>query len=283
MEPRSMVVSILALTFGCSGQLAGNGASTSAPDIGGLPDNGGLPCDVDSVLATRCRACHSSPPIGGATVPLITHANLSAPSRTDPSLTEAQLAVARMKSTTLPMPPAPASPVPAPEIAIIEGWIAAGQPTGTCMADAASADGAGNPYDTPIVCTSGLRWTGRASRSMAPGDACISCHQRSPEAPQFALSGTVYPTAHEPIDCNGITGSTAVTVVVVDATGATVMMQANSVGNFYASAALTPPYRAKVMSAVGERVMTTPQTSGDCNSCHTQDGANGAPGRIMAP
>jgi predicted CXXCH cytochrome family protein len=24
-------------------------------------------------------------------------------------------------------------------------------------------------------------------------------------------------------------------------------------------------------------------TAGDCNSCHTEQGANGAPGRIMAP
>jgi predicted CXXCH cytochrome family protein len=25
------------------------------------------------------------------------------------------------------------------------------------------------------------------------------------------------------------------------------------------------------------------QTTGDCNSCHTQSGANGAPGRILLP
>jgi len=29
--------------------------------------------------------------------------------------------------------------------------------------------------------------------------------------------------------------------------------------------------------------MTAPQTSGDCNGCHTQTGANGAPGRITLP
>jgi predicted CXXCH cytochrome family protein len=29
--------------------------------------------------------------------------------------------------------------------------------------------------------------------------------------------------------------------------------------------------------------MTTPQTNGDCNSCHTPDGASNAPGRIIAP
>jgi hypothetical protein len=30
-------------------------------------------------------------------------------------------------------------------------------------------------------------------------------------------------------------------------------------------------------------MMPVKQTSGDCNSCHTVNGANGAPGRIMAP
>ncbi|MGD0679831.1 MAG: hypothetical protein ABSC94_30975 [Polyangiaceae bacterium] len=29
--------------------------------------------------------------------------------------------------------------------------------------------------------------------------------------------------------------------------------------------------------------MTTPQMTGDCNSCHTEQGANGAPGRIVLP
>ena len=31
------------------------------------------------------------------------------------------------------------------------------------------------------------------------------------------------------------------------------------------------------------RAMLGSVTSGDCNSCHTQDGRNGAPGRVLAP
>jgi hypothetical protein len=30
-------------------------------------------------------------------------------------------------------------------------------------------------------------------------------------------------------------------------------------------------------------MMSGAQMTGDCNSCHTQDGWNGAPGRIVAP
>jgi cytochrome c553 len=151
------------------------------------------------------------------------------------------------------------------------------------QAEDATANDEGSPYDTPLMCTSAQHWTGRASRTMAPGEACIECHGRSFGAPLFSVAGTVYPTAHEPDDCNGIAGATAVTVVIVDATGASTTLQVNAVGNFYAQVSLTKPFRAKVTSAAGERVMTTPQMIGDCNSCHTQDGANGAPGRIMAP
>jgi len=32
-----------------------------------------------------------------------------------------------------------------------------------------------------------------------------------------------------------------------------------------------------------EIAMTTPQTDGDCNGCHTELGSNDAPGRIMLP
>ena len=46
---------------------------------------------------------------------------------------------------------------------------------------------------------------------------------------------------------------------------------------------LALPYRAKVVVGGRERVMLTPQTNGDCNACHTQAGAEGAPGRIIVP
>ncbi len=55
-------------------------------------------------------------------------------------------------------------------------------------------------------------------------------------------------------------------------------------GNFNARwTTLAMPYRAKVVVGDSERVMLTPQTSGDCNACHTQSGAQGARGRIILP
>jgi hypothetical protein len=41
---------------------------------------------------------------------------------------------------------------------------------------------------------------------------------------------------------------------------------------------------AKVVNGSGvERVMSATLTTGDCNSCHTQSGADSAPGRITIP
>ncbi len=40
---------------------------------------------------------------------------------------------------------------------------------------------------------------------------------------------------------------------------------------------------AKVKQNGKERAMQAAQMSGDCNSCHTQDGLMSAPGRIVAP
>jgi hypothetical protein len=112
---------------------------------------------------------------------------------------------------------------------------------------------------------------------MRPGEACPSCHS-------FTLAGTVFPTEHEPNDCNGVNGSTAgLTVSVTDAKGKVQTLTVDSAGNFYSSTAFTAPFTAKVVSKTSERDMMAMQTSGNCNSCHTVNGANSAPGRIMAP
>ncbi len=144
---------------------------------------------------------------------------------------------------------------------------------------------AGDPLGTNVTCTSNVHWTGGndGSSKMTPGSPCVSCHAASGgEAPLFVLAGTVYPTAHEPNDCNG---TATATVVVVDSNGTQFSFATNATGNFYSSSssAPVPPYTAKVVANGNERAMVTAQTSGDCNSCHTEMGANGAPGRVMAP
>src|SRR6185295_2615175 len=126
---------------------------------------------------------------------------------------------------------------------------------------------------------------------MHPGLPCIACHARSgddvaisrrhgDEAPVFRVAGTVFPTGHEPDDCNGAT--TAV-VEVTDATGAVTRLPVNAAGNFFSTAALPAPIHVAVSANGKRRAMSASPPTGDCNSCHTQDGANLAPGRIALP
>jgi cytochrome c553 len=71
--------------------------------------------------------------------------------------------------------------------------------------------------------------------------------------------------------------------VITDADGNEYTLEPNQSGNFTSNQAIATPYTARLVTADGERKMFTPQTIGDCNSCHTQDGMSGAPGRIVLP
>jgi hypothetical protein len=72
-------------------------------------------------------------------------------------------------------------------------------------------------------------------------------------------------------------------VEITDVTGQVLLLNVLTSGNFSTQRNLTPPYRARALFNGMERVMSTPQTSGDCNLCHTQAGTMDAPGRIIFP
>lgn len=134
------------------------------------------------------------------------------------------------------------------------------------------------------ICTSKTTWRAGENQTMRPGEACINCHSSNPEAPTFVVAGTVYPTAHEPADCNGSNSNGTAKVIITDATGMEHSVTVNSAGNFMLQGASIPlPYNARVEVGTMTRAMGASQTSGDCNGCHTESGVNGAPGRIMLP
>ncbi len=151
-----------------------------------------------------------------------------------------------------------------------------------------SADDAGAPptgsneFDVEPTCTSGEYWMGGYSERMHPGGTCIGCHGGSGRAPKFQIAGTVFPTAHEPNGCNA-ENPAGVRVEITGADGRVQLLGVNDVGNFMSQAAVALPYKARVLSGGRARDMLGAQSSGDCNSCHTQDGAHGAPGRILLP
>ena len=246
---------------------------------------GDLPCDVASLLATYCVACHQQPPVAGAHVALLSASDLRASSPTRPGLTLGDEALARMQaSDATRMPPGGARPTPA-EVDAFAAWVGAGEPAGACgsLADAGVAQ-PDPAFSGDVVCSSGSFWTGGNEESplMHPGYACIDCHE-SDEGPRFSLAGTVFATGHEPDDCDGSSDGAAVRIEVSDANGKTVALTPNRAGNFYSTASLAFPITARVLFEGRVRQMLTSVSSGDCNGCHTVDGAQNAPGRIALP
>ncbi len=246
----------------------------------------GIPCDVASIIASRCASCHSGATSSPSPLVLTSYDTLTATTTADPSMTVAQVALARMNDDYAPMPPAPGMRVPQGEIDVFAAWIANGYPTGSCGdGDGGVIDAGPDPYDTPTVCTTGTNWLygDHGSQSMHPGRACISCHTAEREGPRYKIAGTVYETAHEPDNCNGGSTSGSAQVIIVGADGAQITLNPNSVGNFFWRSTIALPYTAKVVRDGRERIMATPQMNGDCNTCHTLEGSSMAPGRIMLP
>ncbi len=267
------------------------------PDVGGDTDllvDGSdlglnLPCDIETLLATHCRGCHGATPTGYAPMSLMTRLDLLAPGLTNPTKTMAELSLARMTNDQSPMPPSPGDRVATADIEVYRAWLRAGAPSGDCSP-------APDPFDTPTVCRSNRYWTEGDDGSilMYPGRACISCHtevnreQGEEEAPVFLVAGTVYPDGHAPNDCNGVAESAGVSVIVTDNRDRVYTLKPNSAGNFFLKrSSSTPfeyPYRVTLTSTSGaKRAMNGSQGSGDCNSCHTEQGTQDAPGRILAP
>jgi mono/diheme cytochrome c family protein len=311
-----------ALAWGCggSGTTLGNGGggalgtggapTSTQPGTGGVTTTSssvsgtggaqadGLPCDVEAVLQTHCWSCHGATPSGGAPNALLTRADLAAPSPSDPTKSNAVMAMARMVSTSSPMPPKPAPAVSPAERAAFGSWVNAGMPAGTCGGTGGTGTGGtgtggagGDPYNTPPTCSSNTYWTNgdSGSANMHPGKACRTCHVIGGKATgkTFDVAGTVYLTAHEPDDCNGVSVSGA-QVIITDAQGNDHPLAVNGAGNFnhndlFGFGAFSTPYKARVVYNGKTRAMSAPQTSGDCNGCHTEGGASGAPGRIMLP
>jgi len=261
-------------------------ATSEQPDAASNPDGsavtGELPCEVRDLLAKHCQSCHGDPP-KGAPVALVTYAQLTAASKADAKKTYAERSVMRMQDMTRPMPPGPAATVPQKEIDAFSAWVTAGRPSKKC--ETMQPD---DPFAKPPMCSSGKTYMGGTPKDqMNPGLACITCHKSRGKAAEVTLAGTVYITGHEPDKCLGgpASGTAAATVEITDANKRVVTLPVNASGNFLYKDA-TPialPYTAVVKWNGKSREMKTPQMNTDCNSCHTQDGTNGAPGRVALP
>jgi hypothetical protein len=124
---------------------------------------------------------------------------------------------------------------------------------------------------------------------MNPGLACRACHVREDPDLRFYFSGTVFPSLHERDLCDA-RSSSAAEVQILDGAGTVRVRMPVSLrsGNFRSELLTTTPtfskpWKVKVVSGARSTQMQGELTDGDCNGCHTEQGANGAPGRIAMP
>jgi len=138
------------------------------------------------------------------------------------------------------------------------------------------------------VCSSGEIWTysDKDSPLMNPGRSCVKCHAENNDeehAPFYKVAGTVMRALHEADDCRG---APQMTIELTDANATKWVMLGNSAGNFWLdpTAEVAMPYTARIIDEHGnERVKQIPVSDGDCASCHTREGENGASGRLLPP
>jgi hypothetical protein len=150
--------------------------------------------------------------------------------------------------------------------------------------EAGPGDGSAIDAEASVTgrCRSGRQWDAgtRGSALMTPGQPCLGCHGGSQS--YFSFAGTLFAAAHEPDDCFGVVANGA-EIVILGAGGQRLTLTPNAAGNFIANTNLPGPYTVEIRYQGRTRTKTQRQRSGDCNSCHSEQGAGGAAGRITLP
>lgn len=266
--------------------------SDGAAPIDADPGPDELPCDVRAILEAACTTCHAAPPNSNAQVALTSRLAFLGPSSSD-GATIARRARALLVDREEPMPPRSEPRLAVADLATLDAWLAAGSPPGA----GATACGAISARPAPTTCASGTFWTrgDEGAREMHPGKACRACHlQQAPELAYY-FAGTGFDDFHAQDDCNSPPPPDA-RIEILDSAGAIALtLVPDTVGNFTSlgvAAGVPLPYTARLVANGLVRAMQTPQDSGDCNACHTEQGTNAnnarpddpaPPGRLVWP
>lgn len=123
--------------------------------------------------------------------------------------------------------------------------------------------------------------------SMKPGHDCLQCHQGAGSASfhSFSVAGTIFAASDAPTNA----GLAQAEILITDATGKTLTLRSNGVGNFYSAEPLQPPLQVAAQWGRMRMAMVEPPASGACNSCHqvpspqVAPGFPAPPGRIFIP
>jgi hypothetical protein len=135
---------------------AAGGTGDSSITLGGA----GPPCEVDAILAERCRGCHGDMLAAGAPMPLVDAEDFAAPAVSDPQVRVLDRVAERIHDPARPMPPT--GMLESTELATLDAWLQAGapesadacedEPGGTVAAgDGGSADATGWAADCETV------------------------------------------------------------------------------------------------------------------------------------
>jgi mono/diheme cytochrome c family protein len=248
-----------------------------------LPAAGVTWCnDIQPLMARFCASCHDSAKSGAARQGAPAGADFDTYATTAPSATAAK---GFMQKGAMP----PSGRIPDVDLGLFLEWIDTG------MRDCGAVVSEDTPVDVPDVpavdnawtptCTSGRHWTQADGEGfqMSPGGNCITCHSTKYESPSYMIAGTVMGALHDETDCNGVQD---VLVVIEGADKVIRTKTTNAAGNFWFDTgewSIALPYKAHLSGTGTPRYMTTAQTDLNCANCHTVAGANGAPGRVVAP
>lgn len=283
--PAASLLLVAVSYLGCSSDDKNQAPPVPSPmEDGGVdaavdPGPNELPCDVRQVVEEICTNCHSSPVAANAIMPLVTRYDFLAAYK-DSGKSIGERSLERMKLAAAPMPPLSEPPPSASHLAIFEQWVAAGMPAGTC--------GAIPDKPAETTCASGKMWDPQATSTaqMNPGQACRACHKTKASDFNYYFMGTVFPAFHEKDLCSSPPPANA-KIEILDVMGkVTMTLTPNATGNFMSSAVVAGvpvPYTARLVANGVKRAMNAPQTDGDCNKCHSEQGTEGAPGRLVWP
>src|SRR5262245_23762991 len=113
MRTREKLTLILFSTLATA---ACNGGGVDTTGSGGSGGNGGaaaggLPCDVNAILAANCQSCHAATPVYGAPMPLITHQDLTRAAVSNKARKVYELVGERIHDGVKAMPPPPNAPL----------------------------------------------------------------------------------------------------------------------------------------------------------------------------
>jgi hypothetical protein len=192
----------------------------------------------------------------------VTYADLKAKALQNPAMNETEWSVARMKDVAKPMPPG-ALPS-AGDVAILENWIKAGYPMGSCGGDAGPPVA---PPPPPSVFKGAMAFAPRTGGSShKAGEECMHCHKSGGgDAPAFSFGGTLYDPTGKPVG--------GAEVRLVDAKGVATSVYSGANGTFWLNGnGFAMPAQIGVRNATVVQDMYTPLTAANngaaCSSCH---------------